>query len=103
MAKYHVKWELNPLTSPEDPEKRAKLWISMLEMVKSDLQAGRFRDWGAHVDINSGYCIAEGTEVEVFASLLKWIPYVIFDVKPALSVDQVTETINRAVAQSKTK
>jgi hypothetical protein len=57
MTKYHIKWKLNPLTEPEDPEKRVKLWLSMLEMVKADLKSGRFSEWGAHSDINSGYCI----------------------------------------------
>jgi hypothetical protein len=89
MTKYHIKWQLNPLTTPEEPEKRVKLWISMLEMVKADLKSGRFMDWGAHSDINSGYCIGEGSETDVFTSLLKWTPYVIFDVKPVLNVDQV--------------
>jgi hypothetical protein len=101
MTKYHVKWELNPLASPEDPVKRATLWISMLEMVKADMESGRFTDWGAHVDITGGYCVAEGTEAEVFASLLKWIPYVIFDVKPVLNADQVIDTIKKAIAQPK--
>jgi hypothetical protein len=103
MTKYHIKWQLNPLTTPEDPEKRAKLWISMLEMVKADLRSGRFMDWGAHFDINSGYCIGEGNEADIFTSLLKWTPYVVFDVKPIVNVDRVIGAINKAVAESKTK
>ncbi|MDD1751718.1 MAG: hypothetical protein LUQ38_01340, partial [Methanotrichaceae archaeon] len=82
MTKYHIKWQLNPLTTPEDPEKRAKLWISMLEMVKADLKSGRFTDWGSNFDVSGGYAVAEGTEVDINASILKWIPYVIFDIKP---------------------
>jgi Domain of unknown function (DUF3303) len=103
MTKYLLKWKLNPLTTPEDPEKRVKLWVSMLEMVKASLKSGEFIDWGAYVDINGGYCIGEGTEVEAFASMLKWTPYVIFDAKPVLSVDQAIGEINKAIAGSKPK
>jgi hypothetical protein len=103
MTKYHLKWQLNPLMTPDDPEKRAKLWISMLEMVKTSLKSGEFTDWGAYVDINSGYCVGEGTEVEAFASMLKWTPHVIFDAKPVLSVDQAIGEIKKAIAESKPK
>ena len=74
----------------------------MLENVKADLKSGRFTDWGAYSEINGGYCVAEGTETDVFTSLLKWIPYVIFEVKPVLSVDQVIAA-NKPVAKSKAK
>ncbi|MDD1758102.1 MAG: hypothetical protein LUQ22_05155 [Methanotrichaceae archaeon] len=103
MTKYHIKWQLNPLTTPEDPEKRAKLWISMLEMVKADLKSGRFIDWGSNFDVSGGYAVAEGTEVDINASILKWIPYVIFDIKPVLSVDQMIGATNKAVAESKVR
>jgi hypothetical protein len=103
MTKYHIKWQLNPLTKPEDPEKRVKLWISMLEMIKAELKSGRFTDFGAYPDITCGYCVGEGTETDVFASLLKWTPYVIFDAKPILNVDQVIGEINKAMAGQKAK
>ena len=94
---------MNPLTTPEDPEKRAKLWISMLEMVKADLKSGRFTDWGSNFDISGGYAVAQGTEVDINASILKWIPYVIFDIKPVLSADQIIVATNKAMAESKPK
>ena len=102
-TRFHIKWQLNPLTTPEDPDKRVKLWMSMLEMVKTELKSGRFTDWGAHSDINTGYCIGEGNEADVFASLLNWIPYVIFEVKPVLSADQVIGAITKVVAETKAK
>jgi hypothetical protein len=48
----------------------------MLEMVKAYLKSGRFTDWGAYSDINSGHCIGEGIETNVFTTLLKWTTYV---------------------------
>ncbi len=103
MTRYLVKWQLNPLTTPEDPEKRAKLWISMLELVKADLNSGRFKDWGCNFDLSGGYAVAEGTEIDINAIILKWIPYVIFDITPVLSVDQMIGATNKAVAESKAR
>jgi hypothetical protein len=44
----------------------------------------------------------EGTEIDVYTTLMKWLPYVEFDVKPIVNVDQTIEAINKLVAQSKT-
>ena len=103
MTKYHIKWLMNLSMIPEDPEKRAKLWLSMLEMIKSNLKSGNMIDWGEYCDLSGGYTLAEGTEADILGELMKWTPYVIFDVKPVLSVDQVIATINRAVAESKVR
>jgi hypothetical protein len=50
-----------------------------------------------------GTALEKGSEAEIFASLLKWIHYVTFEVKPILSVDQVISAINKAAAESKPK
>ena len=60
-------------------------------------------DWGEYCDLSGGYTLAEGTEADILSELMKWTPYVIFDVKLVLSVDQVIATINRAVAESKVR
>ena len=92
MTKFYMKWHLRHMFIPTNPEERVKLWISMLEMVKADLKSDRFTDWGSNFDVSGGYAVAEGTEVDINASILKWIPYVIFDIKPVLSVDQMIGT-----------
>jgi hypothetical protein len=40
---------------------------------------------------------------DFYAGLMKWWPYVEFDAKPVLTIYQVTESTNRAVAEAKAK
>jgi hypothetical protein len=76
----------------EDPEARVKGWLQMLEMVKADLKSGAIKDWGNCCDGSGGYTIMEAdSEEELFKITMKWVPYVVFDARPFITVDQ---TIN---------
>ena len=93
MTKFHIDWKKNP-SIPEDlanKEKMAKLHISMLEMVKADLKSGKITDWGQYCNLASGYMLMEGTEADVVPVLKKWTPYIQFEVKPVMNVDQTIE------------
>ena len=96
-----MRWQLNPMFTPANPEERVKLWLSMLEMVRADLQSGSLTDWGICSDISAGYAFAEGDEKTIHASILKWIPYLNFDIKPVLSVDNVIANIKQAASAAK--
>jgi hypothetical protein len=97
MPKFYVKWQLNPIATPADPEQRVKGWLSMLDAVKGEMQSGRMKDWGQCCDGSAGYCIIEAaSETDVFTSLLKWMPYVNFDAKPVITVDQTIASIKKA-------
>ncbi|MEM3730699.1 MAG: DUF3303 family protein [Candidatus Bathyarchaeia archaeon] len=99
MVKFYVKWQLETTNVPVDAEQRAQAWLSMLEMVKADLKAGLTKDWGMAAGGDCGYSISEAAnEEELFTRLLKWMPYVHFDVTPVLTVDQTIESIKKAVA-----
>ena len=100
MAKLYLRWQLNPQFMSTDPKERVKLWLGMLDMVKADLKAGIMKDWGMCSDASAGYGFSELSEADLYTALLKWIPYVQFDVKPVLNVDQTIASINKA-AQSK--
>ena len=45
----------------------------------------------------------ETNESELFDQILKWYPYISFDAKPVLSVDQVIGAIDKAMIESKPK
>ena len=100
MTKFHIEWKQSSKI-PEDPVKLAKLYLSHMEQVKADLKSGKLTDFGQYSNGSSGYCLIEGTEIDVFTTLMKWLPYVEFDVKPIVNVDQTIEAIKLAV-QSKT-
>jgi hypothetical protein len=101
MTKYLVKWQQNESLMPPDLAMMAKLELSMLEGVKESLKSGNIIDWGSYCDASGGYCIAEGDESELFDQLLKWYPYITFDAKPVLSVEQVIEAIRKVMIESK--
>jgi hypothetical protein len=103
MSKFYIMWHKNQSIIPINPEEQAKLWMNLLEWVRADMKAGIFKDWGACCDSASGYCIAESDEVSLHSRILKYQPYIIFNVKPVLTVDQTVDSIERAVAAGKRK
>ena len=98
MTRFFIKWCVDPLKTPSTPEETGKLFLSMLELVKADLSAGRLIDWGQFCNGANGYAISELSEEDIFAIMLKWMPVVAFEVFPVLSVDQTMEAIKKAAA-----
>ena len=101
MTKFFMTWHLNPMLIPTNAEERVKLWMTMLELVKADLKSGALSDWGMCSDASGGYAFAETDEKSLYATILNWIPYVSFDIKPVLTVDQIIDSIKRAAAGAK--
>jgi len=101
MSTFFMRWHLNPMLIPVNPEERVKHWVSMLEMVKADIKSGALRDWGMCSDASGGYAFAETDEKALYTTILNWMPYVIFDIKPVLTADQVIDSIKRAAAGAK--
>jgi hypothetical protein len=89
---------------PTGPEELMKLLQSMNERVKALIISGEIEDWGEYCDGSGGYSIGEGNEVaDLYSSLIKWWPYVDFEAKPVLTIDQVIESTNKAVVEMKDK
>lgn len=101
MTRFYMRWQLNPMLVPTNPEERVKLWLTMLEMVRMELKSGGMTDWGICSDVSAGYGFAETDEKTLHATILKWLPYVHFDVKPVLTVDQCIANIKQVAAAGK--
>jgi len=43
MTEFLIEWIINRSMIPEDPETRVKLWLSMLEIVKTNLKSGQLK------------------------------------------------------------
>ncbi len=96
MTKYYVKWTMNPLEIPKNPEERMKAWQMAVQMVKDGLKSGRVKDWGMTTDLSKGYAIVEGKdETDVASYLGMWIPLLNLSAKPVLTVDQTAETLQK--------
>jgi len=70
MPKFFIHWKVDPTKIPLNPEERAKLWLSMLEMVKADMKADVIKDWGMRSAELSGYGVSELSEVEVHSAMM---------------------------------
>ncbi len=104
MAKFYVTWQCNPQMLPLEPEERAKLLTSLLEMVREDMKAGKLTDWGVIAGGMSGYTITgDVSEAEFHASTYKWMPYVDFDAHPMLTAEQLAELNKKAFASVRAK
>jgi hypothetical protein len=103
MTKYLVKWVKNEALMPQDPVMMAKLQLSLLEGAKADMKSGKITDWGSFNDASGGYFIAEGNESDIYNGILKYYPYISFDAKAVVSVDQVIESINKIMVEMKPK
>jgi len=104
MARYYVRWQLNPQLIPVDPEERNKLLTSLLEMVGEDIKAGKIKDWGIVAGESCGYIIREeASDAELHASTYKWMPYVSFQTSAVLTFEQLAELNKKAFATAKAK
>lgn len=93
MGKYLMIWDLNLALMPVDPKERGAGFELLLSMVKQDINNGLSKDWGNFVGEGSGYCIAEGSEVEINKMVQQYAPYVTFKTHPVVSLEQVDEVI----------
>lgn len=103
MPKFLIKYKVNPQMMPSDPKECVKLLQSMNEEIKSMIDSGKILDFGEYCDGSGGYTIGEGDDVtELYVSLMQWWPYVEFDAKPVLTIDQVIKS-TKALAEMKGK
>ncbi len=104
MTKYYVRWQMNSQLIPVNPEERIKLHLSLQGMVKEDIQAGKIKDWGVVAGETRGYAIIEeSSEADLHADVGKWVPYVSFEANPVLTLEQVVEVTQKALAAAKAK
>ncbi len=99
MSKYFVKWTMNPLDIPKNPEERMKAWQLAVQMVKDGMKSGIVKDWGMTTDLSEGYSILEAAnDTDIAAYIGMWIPILNLAAKPILTVDQTAETLQKMMA-----
>jgi len=89
MARYHLSWEVAGERLPNEPLQIAKGWLGLIGMVREDLASGALTDWGAFPGDRTGYAVLEGSEIDVLKLTLKYAPHVVFQVKPAVSAEEI--------------
>ncbi len=95
MTKFLTLWTLDTTKMPEKPEEQVAIYTKLLNMVKEDFETSHKMDWGEFVGGGVGYCNSEGTEQELALALMKYSPYIKFEVYPVLSLEQTFENMKK--------
>ena len=93
MGKYLLTWELNIALTSVDAKERKDSYALLSAVVKQDIESGLTKDWGMFVGEGSGYCVVEGSEVEVNLMTQQYAPYANFKSHAVVSVEQANEVI----------
>jgi hypothetical protein len=99
MSRYLLIWDLSPAYVSENAVERGNQWKQLMKMVQQDMQKGVTKDWGAFIAERSGYCVVEGTELEVSIMAQQYAPYVEFSTHPCSSFDQTNELLDALTSQ----
>jgi len=99
MSTYLLIWNLNPNYITEDPSKRGTKWKQLLSMVEQDMKKGITKDWGSFIAESGGYCVVEGSELEIGIMAQQYAPYVEFKTHACASVDQTKKLLEALTGQ----
>jgi hypothetical protein len=88
-----LTWKLNQKLIPDAPRERAAGWRKLIEMVNKDLSSGITKDWGSFPGKTEGYCIVEGSQLDVMKRAQQYVPYVRFTSHPVASVAELGEML----------
>ncbi|MGD0330772.1 MAG: hypothetical protein ABSB40_10070 [Nitrososphaeria archaeon] len=78
-----------------------KMVLGMTQAIKGDLSKGRIKEWGVSVDGSMGYAITELGEKELYAALMEYQPYILFEVHAVLSADEFGNIVQAALKSLK--
>ncbi len=93
MGKYLLFWKLNRSLIPVDPQERGEGFALLMSVVQQDIDKGLTKDWGCFVAEGNGYCVVEGSEVDIAKMVQQYSPYCEFSSHPVASLDQMNEMI----------
>lgn len=86
---------------PVEPEQKGKLIASLFQMLKEDEKAGVCMNWAMFPEASGGISFSNQNEEELASRLMKYSPYIIFKVKPILSLDQAMRAFQKAAESMK--
>ena len=95
--KYLLLWELNEALIPVDPKTRATGFAEFMKIIQRDTASGFTKDWGSFVGTGKGYCVVEGSEVEVTKRLQPFTPFCRFTSYPIASTEQMIEVFKSMI------
>ena len=82
-----------PPRVPVDPKERSAAWGLLMGMIQKDKEKGILKDWGAFTSEGRGYCLVEGTQLEVMQMTEQYTPYVQFETHPVSSIGEINQLL----------
>ncbi len=68
--------------------------------MKAEIAHGHVKDYGEYVDASGGYVVAETDNItHLYSGLMEFWPYVNFDAKPVITLNQTIDWTNKVIAQ----
>jgi hypothetical protein len=99
MTRWFSKWKGSPIAYSMPAQEWAKIAPKLDDAVKAGMDSGVVKDWGEFIGSSEGYMVWEGSEMQVFADIAKYRPYIQFeDIVPLMSLAQVVEYTGKRVA-----
>jgi hypothetical protein len=100
MTKFLILWRVDSQTLPANPDECLKLLQETNEWMKAEMASGHIKDYGEYVDGSGGYAIAETDDItKLYGGLMEFWPYVEFDAKPVITIDQTIDWTNKIIAK----
>lgn len=103
MTKWYLKWKLTQQYWSLSGAERLKIGIHTLEMVNADIKAGLIKEWGITTDTGGGFTISDADITQLYEALIKYRPYISFEVTPVIPFNQHYETLKKLAASVQSK
>jgi hypothetical protein len=100
MTKYLISWKVNSQALPANIDENLKLLQETNDWIKAEMAHGCIIDYGEYVDASGGYAVAETDDMtHLYSGLMEFWPYVEFDAKPVITIDQSIDWTNKIIAK----
>ncbi len=103
MMKWYIQWKMTPQYWSLPDADRLKHAIRILGMTEADMKAGLIKEWGITTDTGGGFTICEADVTALYEALIKYRPYVTFEVTPVIPFDQHSTTLRKMAAALQSK
>jgi len=100
MTPYLILWKVNTQALPANIDESLKLLQETNAWMKAEMASGNIKDYGEYVDGSGGYAVAVTDDItKLYSGLMEFWPYVEFDTKPVITIDQTIDWTNKAIAK----
>ena len=98
MVRWFVVWKNTQLYWALPDEERLKIVEASAQRLKAGMEAGLIKDWAMKADSSGGYMIVEGTETQLFETVMPTSKYVSCEGTAVISLSSFLEALDKRKA-----